>query len=181
MHRPVSDQLSDRPKAGSLQGASDILESFCRSGCLKRRILIPVLFFTNLQEKDRYDAETVSESLCEISCFCKFCTKNCFIFCDVWQHFWNNPCYYNNRKNPPIHYIKFYYPHSKIPSPKEQRSIAVLLLYTKSGAMHMHRPAYSPFSFLFPYFLRIRPGICILHLIAQFKQNFVKCCQSLCL
>ena len=83
MHRPVSDQLSDRPKTGSLQGASDILESFCRSGCLKRRILIPVLFFTNLQKKDRYDAETVSESLCEISCFCKFCTKNCFIFCDV--------------------------------------------------------------------------------------------------
>ena len=134
MHRPVSDQLSDRPKTGSLQGASDILESFCRSGCLKRRILIPVLFFTNLQKKDRYDAEAVSESLCEISCFCKFCTKNCSIFCDVWQHFWNNPCYYNNRKNPPIHYIKFYYPHSKIPSPKEQRSIAVLLLYTKTPA-----------------------------------------------
>ena len=82
-------------------------------------------------------------------------------------------------KTPPIHYIKFYYPHSKIPSPKEQRSIAVLLLYAKSGAMLMHRPAYSPFSFLFPYFLRIRPGICILHLITQFKQHFVECCQSL--
>ena len=72
---------------------------------------------------------------------CEYCTKTNFIFCDVWQHFWSNPCYYNNRKNPPIHYIKFYYPHSKIPSPKEQRSIAVLLLYAKSGAMLMHRPA----------------------------------------
>ena len=63
---------------------------------------------------------------------CEYCTKTNFIFCDVWQHFWSNPCYYNNRKNPPIHYIKFYYPHSKIPSPKEQRSIAVLffLLFT---------------------------------------------------
>ena len=71
-------------------------------------------------------------SLYVIYFFCKFFTKNRFIFCDGWQHFCDNPCYYTNRKNPPIHYIKFYYPHSKIPSPKEQRSIAVLLLYTKS-------------------------------------------------
>ena len=55
--------------------------------------------------------------------YCIKCIEMEQKFCEVCAHFFAQSWYYNNRKNPPIHYILFLlYPIVKIPSPKRAAS-----------------------------------------------------------
>jgi hypothetical protein len=45
--------------------------------------------------------------------YCTNCTVLTLIYCEVCAHLIVRLWYYNNCKNPPIHYIVFAIPHSK--------------------------------------------------------------------
>ena len=45
--------------------------------------------------------------------YCIKCIEMEQKFCEVCAHFSGDAWYYNNRKNPPIHYIVFATPHKK--------------------------------------------------------------------
>lgn len=64
----------------------------------------------------------------------KKCTKKSKNFCDVCAHLWLESCYYNQCKNPPIHYIVFTNPIVKIPSPKKTADRRLSFLLCMGGA-----------------------------------------------
>ena len=60
------------------------------------------------------------------------CTKKYFKFCEICAHFFVLLCYYNNCKNPPIHYIVFATPHKKkYLLQKRQPSTSCLFYFVK--------------------------------------------------
>ena len=59
--------------------------------------------------------------------------------CELCAHLFAGACYYNNRKNPPIHYIFFTIPIVKYLLLKDSRTMAVffLLYFKKKTAKYL--------------------------------------------
>ena len=62
------------------------------------------------------------------------CIKTNTKFCEVYAHFWRESWYYNNCKNPPIHYIVFATPHKKKYLLQKRQLIPLSFLLSKNTA-----------------------------------------------